>query len=141
MRGNPALAGRPIFTQRTELETATTVPDYTLPELVDADGLRYEVLDGEAEILAGVHVIPTPGHTAGHQSVIVRRRDGTVVVAGQTHDTASGYSADALGWRARRDGHTGKDGPVPPAPVWMDRLEQFDPARVCFAHDHAVWEP
>jgi len=66
--GNPALAGRPIFTQRTELETATTVPDYTLPELVDADGLRYEVLDGEAEILAGVHVIPTPGHTAGHQS-------------------------------------------------------------------------
>ena len=139
--GNPTLTGRPIFTQRTELEAATMVPDYTLPELVDADGLRYEVLDGEAEILAGVHVIPTPGHTAGHQSVIVRRRDGTVVVAGQTHDTASGYSADALGWQARRDGHAGKDGPVPPAPVWMDRLEQFDPARVCFAHDHAVWEP
>jgi len=63
------------------------------------------------------------------------------VVAGQTHDTASGYSADALGWRARRDGHAGKDGPVPPASAWMDRLEQFDPARVCFAHDHAVWEP
>ena len=64
-----------------------TVPDYTLPELVDADGLRYEVLDGAAEILAGVHVIPTPGHTAGHQSVIVRRRDGTVVIAGQQQRT------------------------------------------------------
>ena len=82
-----------------------------------------------------------PGAHCGASVLIVRRRDGTVVVAGQTHDTASGYSADALGWRARRDGHTGKDGPVPPAPVWMDRLEQFDPARVCFAHDHAVWEP
>jgi hypothetical protein len=43
--------------------------------------------------------------------------------------------------RHERDRHIGKDGPVPPAPVWMDRLEQFDPARVCFAHDHAVWEP
>src|SRR6266545_1407619 len=51
--GNPALPGRPIFTQRAELETALHTPDYTLPGLVDAPGLRYEQLDGEAEILPG----------------------------------------------------------------------------------------
>jgi N-acyl homoserine lactone hydrolase len=136
--GNPALAGRPVFAQRTELGTATSEPDYTLPELVDAPGLRYELLDGEAEILPGVFIVPTPGHTAGHQSLVVRRPDGTVIVAGQTHDTATGYAGDALTWRARREGHAAG---VPAPPAWLDRIMAFDPARVVFAHDHAVWEP
>ncbi len=136
--GNPGLAGRPIFAQRVELETARTAADYTLPELVDAAGLRYEVLDGEAEVLPGVLVLPTPGHTAGHQSVVVRRRDGTVVIAGQSHDTAAGYGADVLAWRARGDRHGHG---LPSFPDWIERLQQLDPARVVFAHDHAVWEP
>jgi N-acyl homoserine lactone hydrolase len=136
--GNPELAGRPIVTQRVELETARTTADYTLSPLIDAAGLRYEQLDGEAEILPGVFVIPTPGHTAGHQSVVVVSDDGTVIVAGQSHDTASAYSADRLAWRARRDGH---GAPLPATPAWIDRLQRFDPARVVFAHDHAVWVP
>ncbi len=136
--GNPQLPGRPVFTQRIELETARTAENYTLPELVDAAGLRYEILDGEAEVLPGVLVLPTPGHTAGHQSVVVRRRDGTVVIAGQSHDTATGYSADVLAWRAHAAGHGHS---LPSFPDWIDRLQQLDPARVVFAHDHAVWEP
>jgi N-acyl homoserine lactone hydrolase len=136
--GNPELAGRPIFTQRVELETARTAEDYTLPELVDAAGLRYEVLDGEAEVLPGVTVLPTPGHTAGHQSVIVRRPDGTVIIAGQSHDTATGYGADVLAWRAQSDRHSRG---LPSFPDWIERLQGLDPARVVFAHDHAVWEP
>jgi N-acyl homoserine lactone hydrolase len=136
--GNPALPGRPIFTQRAELEAALHTPDYTIPELVDAPGLRYEQLEGEAEILPGVTIVPTPGHTAGHQSLVVRRPDGTVVVAGQSHDTATEYGHDALAWRAHRDRHAQ---PLPVAPAWIDRLQRFDPARVVFAHDNAVWEP
>jgi N-acyl homoserine lactone hydrolase len=135
--GNPQLAGRPIFTQRSELEAARTA-DYTLPELIEAPGLRYEQLDGEAEVLPGVLVVPTPGHTAGHQSLVVRRDDGTVVVAGQSHDTASAYSADVLAWRAERVSHPQ---PLPLAPPWIERLQELDPARVVFAHDHAVWTP
>jgi N-acyl homoserine lactone hydrolase len=121
-----------------ELETARGTADYTLPELVDAEGLCYEELSGEAEILPGVLVIPTPGHTAGHQSLVVRGGDGTVVVAGQSHDTASAYSADVLAWRARRDEH---GPPLPLTPAWIDRLQRLDPRRVVFAHDRAVWEP
>jgi len=135
--GNPQLPGRAIFTQRVELAAARGI-DYTLPELVDAPGLRYEQLDGEAEVLPGVLVIPTPGHTSGHQSLVVRRDDGTVVVAGQSHDNATAYSADALAWRAAHDGH---EPPLPLTPAWIDRLQRLDPARVVFAHDHAVWEP
>lgn len=136
--GNPAMTGRPIFTQRVELETARDTADYTLPELVDAPGLRYEELDGEAEVLPGVLVVPTPGHTAGHQSVVVRIGDGTVVVAGQSHDNTTAYSADALAWRA---GQASPSTDLPPIPEWIDRLQRLDPARVVFAHDHSVWQP
>jgi N-acyl homoserine lactone hydrolase len=129
--GNPQLAGRPVFTQRVELESARREPDYTLPELVDAPGMTYVELDGETEILPGVLIVPTPGHTAGHQSIVVREPDGTAVVAGQSHDTATAYSADALGHRAG----------VGIQPGWIARLAELDPRRVVFAHDNAVWTP
>jgi glyoxylase-like metal-dependent hydrolase (beta-lactamase superfamily II) len=34
-----------------------------------------DLVDGEAEIVPGVRVIPTPGHTAGHQSVLIGAAD------------------------------------------------------------------
>ena len=136
--GNPELAGRPVFVQRTELETAQVTADYTLPELIDFPAARYERLDGEAEIEPGILVFPTPGHTAGHQSLLVRRDDGTVVLAGQSHESASAFSADALARRAR---DAGAEDPLPPSPAWMERIIGLDPARVLFAHDQAVWEP
>ena len=101
-------------------------------------GQRYDLLDGEAEILPGVHVIPTPGHVDGHQSVVVECEDGSVVLAGQSHDTASAWSADVLANAAPGLGHVD---PLPVSPDWMARLLAFDPKRVVFAHDAAVWEP
>jgi len=136
--GNPELPGRPIFAQRAELESARRTADYTLPELIDSPGTSYEELDGEAEILPGLLIVPTPGHTAGHQSLVVRRGDGTVIVAGQSHDTSSAYAADVLARRAARDGHAQ---PLPLPPPWIERLQALDPARVVFAHDHSVFEP
>jgi N-acyl homoserine lactone hydrolase len=135
--GNRRLPGRPIFCQRDELDTARA-GDYTVPELVDFDGARYELLDGEAEIVPGVHVVPTPGHVAGHQSLVVVCADGSVVLAGQAFDTASRWSADALAVRASALGH---DAPLPEASPWMERILAFDPRRVVFAHDAAVWIP
>lgn len=135
--GNPSFAGRPIHCQRNELETARTA-GYTVPELVDFTGVRYELLDGETEIAPGVHVIPTPGHVDGHQSVVLECEDGSVVLAGQAHDTASQWSADALAARASELGH---EPPLPTASPWMARLLEFDPKRVVFAHDAAIWVP
>jgi N-acyl homoserine lactone hydrolase len=136
--GNRTLTGRPVFTQRLELATARATPNYTIPELVDPGDVRYEEIDGDVEVLPGVLIVPTPGHTDGHQSLVVRRPDGTVIVAGQTHDSSAGYSHDVLNWRAHRDDH---GSPVPVPPAWIDRLQGMDPRRVVFAHDNAVWEP
>ncbi len=135
--GNPLLAGTPVACQRRELATAQA-GNYTMEHLIDHPGSRYDLLDGEAEIWPGVHVIPTPGHVDGHQSLVVDCSDGSIVLAGQSHDTASAWSADALASSAKSLGHAE---PLPVAPMWMERLLAFDPKRVLFAHDAAVWEP
>jgi N-acyl homoserine lactone hydrolase len=109
-----------------------------VPQLVDFAGAAYELLDGEAEIAPGVHVIPTPGHVEGHQSIVMECDDGSVILAGQSHDTASQWTADALAAQATRLGHTA---PLPNSSPWMTRLLAFDPKRVLFAHDMAVWTP
>jgi N-acyl homoserine lactone hydrolase len=135
--GNPLFPHRPIFVQERELASARS-QDYTLPDLIDFPGVRYECLNGEAELGPGVFLLPTPGHTDGHHSLVVRCDDGTVVLAGQAHDFASDYAADVL---ARRAVLEGAGPPLPGVSPWLARLEEFDPARVLFAHDHAVWEP
>jgi len=132
--GNPLLGEIPVFVQEVELQIARGSEDYTLPELIE--GNRFEPISGAVEILPGVHLIPTPGHTAGHQSLVVRQPDGSVVVAGQSHDTASQFAADRLAWRAQRNHHAG---PLPEVPEWMESLQRFDPRVVYFAHDHCVW--
>jgi N-acyl homoserine lactone hydrolase len=134
--GNPLLGQIPVFVQGIELDTARQTPDYTLPELID--GNRFERVTGEVEVLPSVFLIPTPGHTDGHQSLIVRQPDGAVIVAGQSHDTATQYAADQLAWRARREGH---DQLLPDIPAWVDALQQLDPRVVYFAHDRSVWTP
>jgi N-acyl homoserine lactone hydrolase len=136
--GNPLLPGRPCYVQATELDEARSAERYTLPELVDFDGVVYEEFDGEAEIADGLWIVPTPGHTRGHQSLVARYRDGTVVLAGQAHDQATAYAADQLAWRAHREG---VGPPLPEPPAWIERLMEFDPRRVVFAHDRSVWEP
>lgn len=45
-------------------------------------GCSFEVVDGEAEIVPGVSVFPTPGHSPGHQSVVVRTQGKDIVLAG-----------------------------------------------------------
>ena len=45
-------------------------------------GTKFELLDGDAEIADGVRVITTPGHTPGHQSVVVDTEAGRYCIAG-----------------------------------------------------------
>ncbi|MGX2997934.1 N-acyl homoserine lactonase family protein [Streptomyces sp. JNUCC 64] len=123
--GNPALAGRPVLVQRTEL-AAARAGGYTLDPLVDFPGAVYVEVDGEAEVAPGVRIVPTPGHTDGHQSLLV----GTVLLAGQAYDLASEYACAEL---ARTEGA--------PAPWrgWLTRVAELGAERVLFAHDRSVW--
>jgi N-acyl homoserine lactone hydrolase len=134
--GNQLFPHRPIVVQRIELAKARE-PDYTIPSAIDYEGATYEELDGEAEIMAGVWLIPTPGHTEGHQSLVVVCSDGTVVCAGQTHLFSFEFGSELLADEAYRMSTTVD---LPKRPMWLDRLKEFDPRRVVFAHDLSALE-
>jgi glyoxylase-like metal-dependent hydrolase (beta-lactamase superfamily II) len=79
-----------FFVQREELRyalapTSFDATAYFAPSLgitPDYLGTKFELLDGDAEIADGVRVITTPGHTPGHQSVIVDTAGGRYCIAG-----------------------------------------------------------
>jgi N-acyl homoserine lactone hydrolase len=78
--GNRRFAGTPTYVQRSEL-AAARAPDY-LEEWVHFEGSSYVELDGDADLFDGISVIFTPGHSAGHQSVVVENAAGRVVLGG-----------------------------------------------------------
>jgi glyoxylase-like metal-dependent hydrolase (beta-lactamase superfamily II) len=64
-------AGPPVFVQRAELEygldVATEAQGYWPADYAD-ERIRWQPLDGDAEIAAGIHALSTPGHAPGHMS-------------------------------------------------------------------------
>jgi glyoxylase-like metal-dependent hydrolase (beta-lactamase superfamily II) len=134
--GNALFPGTPIFAQRLEYASAHE-PDYTVPSCVDFGGARFELLpDEEAEILPGIRVVPTPGHTPGHQSLVVETKAGRLVLCGQGTNEASDYSRARFAWEVRESDPS----EAPLFPDWLGRLQDFEPQRVLFAHDTAVWD-
>lgn len=90
------------FCNKTELEFALDpIPlyykSYESPVLGINSGLKelkFETLMGETEILPGIRVFDSPGHSPGHISVEVDTENGTYILAG---DSAFGlYSFDSV---------------------------------------------
>jgi len=115
---NRAFAGVPIVVQRAELE-ATRDESNPIRDWVDFPGARYEPVDGDREVIDGVSVLATPGHTVGHQSVTVRTGDGLVLIVGQAAQDARSFA-------------TGE------ADASVQRLRSLNADRIHFSHDRAV---
>ena len=79
--GNRLFPGVPIHVQARELADARSL-QYTIPEWVDFDGATYVEHEGEAELLPGIRLLPAPGHSDGHQVVVVETDSGTHVLGG-----------------------------------------------------------
>ncbi|MGH2498613.1 MAG: N-acyl homoserine lactonase family protein [Candidatus Limnocylindria bacterium] len=126
---NAAFAGRPIHVQRSE-RAAAREPGHTVREWVDVAGAAYALLDGDAQIADGVSALATPGHTPGHQSLVIETAEGVVVLAGQAIFSAAEFAG-------RASPQASDDRSVASA----ERLRAIRPRRVHFSHDEAVWEP
>ena len=127
--------GVPIVAQKME-RAAVATPNYTLAgPVAEFDGARFELLEGEAEIVPGVRVVPTPGHVPGHQSFVVDTQEGRIVIAGQAFQDAAEYARALYAWKLDAAGS-----PHPDYAPWVARLQELDPWRVTFAHDLAVWQ-
>lgn len=92
----PAFPAAEYLFQRVEVETARRdnekiraayAPDDFEPLFSEPERVR--LLDGEADLGAGVSVVPAPGHTPGMQMVLVRTREGIVAFPSDLVPTAS----------------------------------------------------
>lgn len=119
--GNHLFSGRPIYVQRQELDDARSEDDYTIREWVDPPGVQYVPVDGAYEVLPGVRLVPTPGHTRGSQVVVIGTGERPVVVCG---DTAV-FFADLD--EPRTEGQR--------------LVRALDPAEVWLSHSHEPWRP
>jgi glyoxylase-like metal-dependent hydrolase (beta-lactamase superfamily II) len=77
------LTHAPVLVQRDELEFAFDPPVYQSAIYARADfdcGISWQQLDGDHDVFGDgrVEVISTPGHTRGHQSLLVRLETQTV---------------------------------------------------------------
>ena len=83
--GNSALGDVPVLVQRNEWDAAHGGDPFAGYQDHDFDtGQDVRLLDGEHDVFGDGSVVcfPTPGHTAGHQSLRVRTADSEVVLTG-----------------------------------------------------------
>ena len=126
---NAVFRHAPHYVQRAELERAQRESPQ-LWEWFDWMDARWELLDGDAEVLPGLEVIATPGHTAGHQCVVVRG-------AGDAFDLLIGdaaYTPQVYGDPASDELPPGQASDVPAWRDSMRRIHALDPDRVHFCH-------
>lgn len=119
--GNHLFAGKPIYVQRRELADARTLPDYTIPEWVDAPGVDYIPVDGAHDLLPGIRLLPAPGHCDGLQIVVIDRPDGPMIVGG-----------DVAVWFGELDD---------PQTEGQKLVRALNPQQVWLAHVAAPWHP
>ena len=90
---------------------------------------RLELVSGETQFMDAITLHPTPGHTPGHQSVIVSSRGERALIAGDvSHHPAQAHETD---WSPSFD-IDGSGAAVTRKRI-MEMLEQ-DGTRACFGH-------
>jgi N-acyl homoserine lactone hydrolase len=129
--GNSLFAGRAIVAQEAELENAREGTGGAT--WWDRPGLQFQPVKGDWSPLPGVEMYHTPGHTPGHQSMLVR-------LPGQpwlfTWDAV--YTEEH--WREHKLGDVGD---VAAARRSIGRLREIaarENAKVVFGHDMVQWE-
>ncbi|HMF27373.1 MAG TPA: MBL fold metallo-hydrolase, partial [Candidatus Cybelea sp.] len=87
---NRLFPGVPIFVQQAELDAARE-PRYTVREWVDFEHSNYVPVRGTHSISPRLTLLATPGHTRGHQSLLVRSHDAVEIIVGQAAYTAAEF--------------------------------------------------
>ena len=133
--GNAHLPNATVIVQRREWETARDKPEAGLYEARDFDtGQAVMAIDGEHDLFVDgtVRIVPTHGHTSGHQSVIVKLASGDVLLAGDCCYTERNLDM-MVQPRATADLEQGR--------ITMERLAKLRDSgtRILFGHDGRQW--
>ena len=100
----------------------------------DHPALRYRQIDGDTELLPGLMLIETSGHTRGHQSVLVRLpRTGPVLLAADAVVLERLFTPDRHAWPLDEDEEQLRAS----TRKLLDLVEREQVALVIFGHDAA----
>ena len=133
--GNPLFPGVPIFVQAREYEAAGELA-YLIRERIDFPGADLRLVHGKEEVMSGMRVIPTPGHTPGHQSLVIEDTAGPVILAGQAAYTVAEFvdpeREPVRGYKTAWDQAEFLRS--------VSSLRSLNPQRVYFSHDERFWD-
>lgn len=120
-----------VLVQSAEVEAARA-PFYTVPEWAFPDDVELIEIDGDHQVAPGIEIIATPGHTVGHQSVLIDDGSGlrTIACCQASWDVESFGAAelgDEHGWDQTAGARSTR------------RLHSLEPTSVLFSHDARVW--
>ena len=131
---NLRFQGVPIYVQPAEWAVAHGPKEYTILDWIDFPGADYRQIAGDHEVAPGIRIYATPGHSPGHQSVVVDTVDGPVLLAGQavySHGEWAGVDGSREGAsRAMLGDEYARS---------VARLRALNPRRVLFGHDRKGW--
>lgn len=78
--GDSQISRATVFVHRDELRQARSPESFEALSYSDqcfcAEGVSVEPIDGDAEVLPGIEMLETPGHSAGHCSVLLTGTSG-----------------------------------------------------------------
>ena len=131
---NAVFKHAPFYVQRGELERARRQEKKTA-EWFDFAGARFELIDGDAEIADGVRVVATPGHTSGHQCVVVEVKGESSLMIGDAAYTSQIYRSGPQTDLERWPGQAADPGSWSSS---LKRLHDMKPHAVHFCHDTEV---
>ncbi|MBI4278301.1 MAG: N-acyl homoserine lactonase family protein [Armatimonadetes bacterium] len=101
--------------------------------LWDLPHLRYELVEGDVDVVPGVRALETPGHVPGHQSVLVRLpRTGPVILAIDAIYTKENLDTD--NWRGYPDPARAQA-----SARRLVELARREGATLIYGHDPAQW--
>jgi 4-pyridoxolactonase len=73
--GNPLLSGATVFVHKAEMRQARVPEPFEMLSYSDqrfaGPGVAVEFIEGDTEVLPGITMLETPGHSAGHCSVLL----------------------------------------------------------------------
>jgi N-acyl homoserine lactone hydrolase len=128
---NDRFAGTAITVQRDAYETAVAEDRYAR-EYFERPELRYDLVDGDLELVPGVELIRAPGHAPGLQAVLVRVPARPVLLCGDAIAVPEQLERD--NWLACADPAQARA-----SARRLARLAEATGATMLFGHDPAQW--
>jgi N-acyl homoserine lactone hydrolase len=127
--GQHAVLRAPVYVQNDELDAARQ-PRYTISEWAVTPEDRLRRVRGDAWLADGVRLLSTPGHTPGHQGVVVEWSGGRTVLAAQC-----AFRGDEL--RSGRPSPSNLHDPTSMAAAQdsLERIRALAPAVAHLSHD------